>query len=72
MDPVHYKGFYIVVKVERETETKYKVSNQISRNSKGAPVTRSWLGVQEFADERTAYDFGLQEARTWIDEEQNR
>ena len=70
MDPVHYKGFYIVVKVERETETKSKVSNQISRNPEGDPVTRSWLVVRDFASERTAYESGLQEARTWIDEEQ--
>ena len=68
MDPVHYKGFYIVIKVERETETKFKVSNQISRNPEGTPVTRSWLIVHEFARERTAYECSLQEARAWIDE----
>ena len=68
MDAVHYKGFYIVIKVERETETKFKVSNQLSRNPEGAPVMRSWLVVREFASERTAYEGGLLEARAWIDE----
>ena len=65
MEAIPYKGFFIVVKVEleRETKNKFKVTGRIYRNP------RNWLAIQEFASEKAAYEFGLQEARRWIDEE---
>jgi len=71
MDAVQYKGFNIVVKVERElgTPNKFKVIGQIHQDPPQAPVMRNWLAVREFASEKAAYEFGLQEARAWIDEE---
>jgi len=73
MDAVHYNGFYIVVmvEIERETENKFRVTSQIYRNPEGAPILRNWLAVREFGSEQAAYEFGLQEARKWIDEQEH-
>ena len=71
MDAVQYKGFCIVVEVQIESTTrdKFRITGQIYRNPKETPVMRNWLAVREFASEEAAYEFGLQQARAWIDEQ---
>ena len=66
-----YKGFYIVVTVRAalSTENMFRVVSQLYRNLDAPPVVRNWLAVQEFASEKAACAFGLQEARVWIDEQ---
>ena len=72
MEAIAYKEFFIVVKARREytTKNKFHVIGQIYRNLKETPVMRNWLPVQEFASEKAACEFGLQEARAWIDEDE--
>ena len=70
MKAIPYKSLYIFVKVqpERTTRNTFKVAAGIYPNPKETPVMRSWLAIKEFASEEAAYQFGLQEARAWIDE----
>jgi len=66
-----YKGFYIVVIVRPalSTENMFRVVSQIYRKLDAPPVIRNSLAVQEFASEKAACTFVLQEARVWIDEQ---
>jgi hypothetical protein len=68
MDAVQYKGFSIVVSVRPGgvTTNSFQVVSKIYRNPEGAPGIRNWLVLQEFASQQAAYEFGLQDARTWI------
>ena len=70
MDAVRYKEFCIVVKVQLEANSKnrFQVVSEISASSDERQLVRTWATVQEFASEKAAYEFGLQQARAWIDE----
>ena len=70
MDAVRYKEFYIVVKFQLEANTKnrFQVVSEIRASSDERQLVRTWATVQEFASEKAAYEFGLQQAHVWIDE----
>jgi hypothetical protein len=66
---VRYKQFDIIVKAEPERSSRKKYLVVVQIRPEGAKKTvRSWLISEEFSSEQEAYEFGLQEARTWIDE----
>jgi len=67
---VRYKQFDITVNVELEhlPSTRYRVIAEARRLNEIQP-RHSWLISQEFDSEMAAYEFGLQEARAWIDEQ---
>ena len=71
MDAVQYKGFYIFVKVRRDSasRTSLEVVSQICRVPDETQLVRNWMTIQEFVSSKAAYEFGLQEAREWIDED---
>ena len=71
MDAVQYKGLYIFVKVQRDSAsgTSLQVVSQICRAPDETQLLRNWMTIQEFVSERAAYEFGLREARAWIDEQ---
>jgi len=73
MEAIAYKGFHIVIEVwsERTIEKKFQITGQIYQNPEETrpTVMRSWLAVREFASEQAAYEFGLRDARAWIDEQ---
>jgi len=71
IDAVQYKGFYTFVKVRRENaSTSLEVISQICRVPDETQLVRNWMTIQEFVSSKAAYEFGLQEAREWIDEAQ--
>ena len=56
------------VQPQRTTRNTFKVAAGIYQNPTETPVMRSWLAIKEFASEEAVCQFGLQEARAWIDE----
>jgi len=65
---VRYKQFDIIVDVELEKwpATRYRVIAKVQ----GFERARAWMTLQEFTDEKAAYEFGLQLARAWIDKQE--
>ena len=70
MDGVQYKGFFIFVKVQHASGTRFQVVNQICRAPDETELVRNWMTIQKFVSPKAAYEFALQEACAWIDEEQ--
>ena len=70
MGAVQYKEFYIIVKVQLETNAKnrFQVVSEIRSSPGETQLVRTWATVKEFVSEKAAYEFGLQRARAWIDE----
>ena len=65
---VRYKQFDLIVTVKSDgfSRNRYEVvttAQQIDNTKR----RRTWLIFQEFDSEKAAYEYGLQEARAWID-----
>ena len=60
---------FIIIEVRPRgiTRNSFRVVSQIHGNPEVAPGLRNWLGIQECASQKAAYEFGLQETQTWID-----
>ena len=68
---VRYKQFDITVNVALMLpSTRYRVMAQARRLNEAQP-RHTWLTSQEFDSEKSAYEFGLLEARMWIDKEKH-
>ena len=67
---VRYKQFDITVNVELDylPSTRYKVI-VYAREIEEARRRHAWVTFQEFDSETAAYEFGLQIARAWVDEQ---
>ena len=69
MKAIPYKVLYIFVKVQRASGSHLQVVSQICRAPDGTELVRNWKTIQKFTSSKAAHDFGLQEARAWIDDE---
>jgi hypothetical protein len=69
MAEMPYPGV-VTVRPALSTKKMFHVVSQIYRNLEEPPIMRNWLSVQEFASEKAAYEYGLQQARRWIDEDE--
>ena len=70
---VRYKQFTITVKVELESVTvnRYQISCHMRRVGDETKQPSFLFTSKKFASPQAAYEFGLQEAWTWIDEHEH-
>ena len=68
-NPVLYKRFDIAIRANLDgSPGRFDVVWQIRRVEDNSNLVHSRFISKEFDSEKAGYEFGLQEARTWIDE----
>ena len=66
---VQYQQFDITIRTNLDgTHTRFDVVWQIQNTENGRNLVNSRFTCKEFDSEKAAYEFGLREARAWIDE----
>ena len=66
---VQYQQFDITIRTNLDgTPTRFDVVWQIQNTENGRNLVNSRFTCKEFDSEKAAYEFGLREARAWIDE----
>ena len=65
---IRYKQFNLIVTVKSDGvwRNRYKIITTAQRID-NPERQRSWLILNDFDTEKEAYEYGFQEARTWID-----